>query len=141
MDDIQDRLRVTIDPVLNDLSSIINTNNVNLGMLRQDGQADYTDNNSDQIAFWELQRGILNWAQGHHSFALGIAGELNSVHQPIQFHEGKINALVKGLKNLEDGAGKGGGKGGDKKWAKPITDDRAWDGLNVLSTSKESMID
>ncbi len=96
---------------------------VNMGIACQEGNTGYADNNTEQIAICELQRGELNWAQGRQPFALGLAGELNSVYQMLHRQHGKLSMLSRERKKVDD---KGQGKGSTSKWMEPSTDDTAW---------------
>ncbi len=131
MSDVQERLKGTIDGLVNELSGVVDKNMRDFNLVDQNG-------NIVQIAIGKLQGAVMNYAMGHQAFALSLAGEIGGTLQGLNSQDYKISALIEGLENVED---KRHGKGTGSKWTKPITDCKAWDGFNTLTTNTDSMLD
>ncbi len=69
---IQARLRGYTYGPLNALSGIVEDSGKNLGIVDSDGNEDYADNTSEQIAVGQRQKGVLTIAQGHQAFSFGL---------------------------------------------------------------------
>ncbi len=96
------------------------------------------DLNRTEIATCEMQRVILDFAQGHQAFAMSLAGKIELVTQRVNQMGGGTSEAIRANKKMED-TGQRNGVG--NRWSKPIADYKTWETLATLSSNNDSMLD